>query len=59
MTKLLCRLLQEIYVSLVRKMGFGKVRVVEDGLQAIEQIEKDLPHVVLMDIEMPRMNGPE
>jgi CheY-like chemotaxis protein len=40
-------------------MGFGKVRVVEDGLQAIEAVEQSLPHLILMDIEMPRMNGPE
>lgn len=40
-------------------MRFGNIRVVEDGILAIEEIEKDLPHVVLMDIEMPRMNGPE
>lgn len=52
-------LLQEVYQALVRKMHFGKVRIVEDGVQAIEEIERELPHVVLMDIEMPRMNGPE
>lgn len=52
-------LLQEVYQGLVRKMHFGKVRIVEDGVQAIEEIGRELPHVVLMDIEMPRMNGPE
>lgn len=54
-----CSLLQEIYSSLVKKMRFGTVRVVEDGILALEAIEEALPHVVLMDIEMPRMNGPE
>lgn len=43
----------------MKKMRFGKVRIAEDGAQAIEEIGKELPHVVLMDIEMPRMNGPE
>ena len=29
----------------------------EDGHQAVEQVEKLNPHVVLMDVEMPRMDG--
>lgn len=28
-----------------------------DGVQAVEQISAGLPDVVIMDIEMPRMNG--
>ncbi|MBO6513779.1 MAG: response regulator [Phycisphaerales bacterium] len=35
----------------------GPVRVVSDGLQAIESVKKDPPDIVLLDIMMPRMSG--
>ncbi len=33
------------------------IGVVEGGLQAIEFVERRLPDLILMDIEMPEMNG--
>ncbi|WIV21505.1 response regulator transcription factor [Paenibacillus polygoni] len=33
------------------------IGVVESGLQAIEFVEQRLPDLILMDIEMPEMNG--
>ena len=41
---------------------FARVREVSeaaDGKSFIEQCKKKLPHVVLLDLEMPRMNGLE
>ena len=35
----------------------GPVRVVTDGLQAIESVKKDPPDIILLDIMMPRMSG--
>ena len=31
----------------------------KDGVEAIDQIQKQVPSVVLTDLEMPRMNGLE
>lgn len=35
----------------------GPVRVVTDGIQAIESVKKDPPDIILLDIMMPRMSG--
>lgn len=37
----------------------GIARVAEDGVEAISQVEAFDPHVVFMDLEMPRMDGYE
>jgi chemosensory pili system protein ChpA (sensor histidine kinase/response regulator) len=34
-----------------------RVVLAKDGLDALEKLAQDLPHVVLSDIEMPRMDG--
>jgi two-component system, chemotaxis family, protein-glutamate methylesterase/glutaminase len=39
--------------------GFEVVAAVEDGIEAVEEIERLRPDVVLMDIHMPRMDGLE
>lgn len=35
----------------------GPVRVVSDGIQAIESVKNDPPDIILLDIMMPRMSG--
>ncbi len=35
----------------------GPVRVVGDGIQAIESVKNDPPDIILLDIMMPRMSG--
>lgn len=44
--------------EVVSDSGF-QVRTARDGLEAIEIIERQRPDVVLVDLEMPRMNGLE
>ncbi len=42
----------------MRDLGF-EVVTAKDGVEAIDQIQKQLPAIILTDLEMPRMNGLE
>jgi hypothetical protein len=33
------------------------IRSAKDGFEGLEQIEQSIPHLIISDIEMPRMNG--
>ena len=44
--------------SLVSEMGF-EVDEAADGVEALTKIREDNPHIVLMDIMMPNMDGIE
>ncbi len=44
--------------ALLTEEGF-RVRTAKDGLEAIEAIDERRPAVILVDLEMPRMNGLE
>ena len=44
--------------QVVTEAGF-EPRTAVDGLEAIESIEERIPDAVLLDMEMPRMNGLE
>ncbi|MGE0610167.1 MAG: PAS domain-containing protein, partial [Pirellulales bacterium] len=46
-------------LGMVVKMLGNEVRTAGDGLQGVELAQQFQPHVVLMDIGMPRMNGYE
>lgn len=48
------RLLEELF----KKEGW-MVRVATDGREALEQVEKERPDIILMDVKMPNMNGLE
>ena len=41
---------------LLKREGY-RVALANDGLQALERLQDELPSVVLSDIEMPRMDG--
>ena len=41
---------------LLQREGY-RVALANDGLQALEQLQRELPTLVLSDIEMPRMDG--
>lgn len=43
---------------LLKDAGF-EVHTAIDGIDAMRQIEKKLPHLIITDLEMPRMNGME
>lgn len=40
----------------LRKEGF-KVDVARNGIEAIEKAKSDLPHLIIMDVMMPEMDG--
>jgi two-component system response regulator DesR len=42
-----------------KEPDFEVVGAAENGMQAVELAEKHLPDVVLIDVEMPVMNGVE
>lgn len=48
---------QIIVTRLLRKNGFANVTVVENGAEAVEQSKKMLYDLILMDMQMPVMNG--
>ena len=47
-----------LLVQLVNYLGFETCEA-EDGIDAIKQHENEAPDIILMDIQMPRMNGYE
>jgi AmiR/NasT family two-component response regulator len=51
--------IRELIRRQLEKIGHKVVGKASNGLQAIELIESLLPDVVLMDIEMPKMDGLE
>ncbi|MGC8605581.1 MAG: response regulator, partial [Desulfomonilaceae bacterium] len=49
---------QKLAVSLIQRMGH-KVSVAQDGKQAVEAVERETFDVILMDVQMPGMDGLE
>jgi len=47
---------QMLAKEMLQLLGF-EVVLADDGLQAIEHCRKHCPHAVLMDLQMPRMDG--
>ena len=41
---------------LMKQAGFS-VRVAEDGAKAIQELSKEIPDIVLLDIMLPKMDG--
>ena len=46
-----------VFLESILKMNGYSVAGFEEPKDALEHIEKDLPHLVLSDIEMPKMDG--
>ncbi len=49
---------RKLLAQFMRDLGFV-VNTAKDGVEAVDQIQKQLPSIVLTDLEMPRMNGLE
>lgn len=49
---------QELIRYLIQSRGW-QCRVVDDGEQALAEVNKSTYDIILMDIQMPRMNGIE
>lgn len=47
---------RNLLAELLENCGY-RAKVAANGLSAIEQIEKDIPDVVLLDLNMPVMDG--
>ena len=45
--------------SLLATIGVKRITEAEDGIVALESIRKEAPDVILLDWEMPLLNGPE
>ena len=50
---------REVARSLLEEMGFGRVIVARDGVEALQQLEKGKVDFILSDWEMPEMDGLE
>jgi CheY-like chemotaxis protein len=48
----------ELIADLLREHGHV-VRVATNGLEGLQSLDCRLPDAVLLDVEMPRLNGPE
>ncbi|HYA32125.1 MAG TPA: response regulator [Thermodesulfovibrionales bacterium] len=49
---------RKLFVSLLRERGY-EVSEATDGRQALDEIERDAPPLILMDIVLPEMTGLE
>jgi len=49
---------RQMISELLRNNGLS-VTVVSDGMEALEQIQKSKPDLIVLDIVMPKMNGYE
>ncbi|MEE4240503.1 MAG: response regulator [Desulfopila sp.] len=50
---------QQVVVAILYKMGYSHVDVVENGREAIEALKGKFYHLVLMDVQMPEVDGIE
>jgi PAS domain S-box-containing protein len=49
---------QKVITSMLNKMGYTEVKVVSDGIELLEALERDDPYdLLLLDLKMPRMDG--
>jgi CheY-like chemotaxis protein len=48
--------MQQIIAGMLGRLGYG-VRVAEDGHAALQACAEEPPFAVLMDVQMPRMDG--
>ena len=47
---------QQVAVEILENLGL-KVNVCQNGIEAVEEVRNELPDLVLMDVQMPEMDG--
>ncbi len=50
---------QKVACAILDKLGFKSVDVVQNGLEAVEAAQTGRYHLILMDVQMPEMDGLE
>jgi PAS domain S-box-containing protein len=48
---------QEVAVGILKNLGFETIKVAFNGAEAIELLEKETFNIILMDLQMPEMDG--
>ncbi|MBL6935172.1 MAG: response regulator [Alphaproteobacteria bacterium] len=49
--------MRSLIVNTINDLDFRKIAVAKDGVEALKALRSDLPDVVLLDIEMPNLDG--
>src|SRR5207237_4785050 len=49
---------RELLAQILRPIGF-EIRLANDGQQAVQEFERWQPHLILLDLRMPVMDGHE
>ena len=50
---------QKLAVRVLNKLGYKKIGIAQNGLEAIEKISQQFYEIILMDVQMPEMDGLE
>jgi CheY-like chemotaxis protein len=50
---------QKLAVRLLNKLGYKKIDVVQNGVEVLEKLRYQFYEVILMDVQMPEMDGLE
>ena len=48
---------RRVLADVLRQHGFEVIAALQDPLLALEFLKKDRPDVIVLDVEMPRMDG--
>jgi CheY-like chemotaxis protein len=48
---------QKLIDRALSKLGYEEIHIVGNGAEAVREVDKQFYHVVLMDIQMPKMDG--
>lgn len=46
-----------VLVGLIRREGYENIEIAKNGVEALKRFPVLKPHIVLLDIEMPEMDG--
>ena len=50
---------QKLAIRILNKLGYQNIEVALNGLEAVEKLKKQFFEVILMDMQMPEMDGLE